>query len=108
MVVLGNYLCPIVVCGLTLCAMLSARSDGCYAGGMSPPISYAHCPYVKQIVEANHTAVVRTVAMVTTSSACLAAKSMVRTGETPVPPVAEDCASYSNNMIYPLLKGTLS
>lgn len=69
---------------------------------------YAHRPNAVQMTMINHMAAARMVPWVATSCACLTVESAARTGETPVPPVAEDCASYSNNMIYPLLKGTLS
>ena len=50
------------------------------------PTVWAHRPYVVRMAVTNRTMSARTVTKVTTSCACLKAKNMVRTGETPVPP----------------------
>ena len=67
------------VVGIVLVAALSVSAA-------EIPTVWAHRPYVVQRAVTNRTAAARTVAKVTTSCACLTAKSVVRTGETPVPP----------------------
>lgn len=68
-----------VAVGIVLGVVLSVPAAGIQT-------VWAHRPYVVQRAVTNRTAAARTVAKVTTSCACLTAKSVVRTGETPVPP----------------------
>ena len=74
----------LVLVGCPLWARSARVSDP--TGDEAVPTVWAHRPYVVQMAVTNRTGTARTVTKVTTSCACLKAKSVVRTGETPVPP----------------------